>query len=130
MIWFILDSQFYRCKIRNMSNRKSEAASADAVEDLASVFKALSNPNRLKIYLDMLPCMVPGEACVASQEEVEAFQRRIAERLGLAPSTVSHHLKELKIAGLIRMKRNGKTVEIIRTKEGLATMRAFVERSG
>lgn len=112
-----------------MSNCKNDEFTAGDLDGLASVFKALSNPNRLKIYIDMLPCMASGDVCVTSKEVAEAFQRRIAEKFGLAPSTVSHHLKELKNAGLVRVKRNGKTVEFSPVKEGLNTVRAFVEQS-
>lgn len=113
-----------------MSNFNTDLNAGETVETLATVFKALSNPNRLKIYLGMLPCMAPGEVCVTSNEEVEAFQLSIAEKLGLAPSTVSHHLKELRNAGLVKMKRNGKTVEITLVEDGLDCIRAFVEQSG
>ena len=35
----------------------------------------------------------------------------IGKDLGIAPSTVSHHLKELRVARLIRMERRGKMVQ-------------------
>jgi Predicted transcriptional regulators len=41
---------------------------------------------------------------------VEAFQCSISKELGLAPSTISHHIKELKNAGLIKFKRSGQNI--------------------
>jgi len=82
------------------------------MEGLAGLFKALSNPNRLKLYAMLAPCLAPGKACVADADEVEAYQRKLSEKLGLAPSTVSHHIKELKNAGLIHVRRQGKQVSI------------------
>ena len=35
----------------------------------------------------------------------------IAGELDIAPSTVSHHLKELRRSGLLHMERNGRTIE-------------------
>ncbi|MDP6814866.1 MAG: metalloregulator ArsR/SmtB family transcription factor [Alphaproteobacteria bacterium] len=77
--------------------------------DLADVFKALSNPHRLKIFLTLASCCQPGTRWDEEEE------RRCVGELGgasdLAPSTVSHHLKELRRAGLIRMQRRGQKVE-------------------
>jgi len=35
----------------------------------------------------------------------------LGSKLGIAPSTVSHHLKELYRAGLIKMNRNGQRID-------------------
>ena len=48
-------------------------------------------------------CSVEGDMSTCAGE--------IGKDLGIAPSTVSHHLKELRVAGLIRMERRGKMVE-------------------
>ncbi|WP_396266326.1 ArsR/SmtB family transcription factor [Halobacillus amylolyticus] len=37
----------------------------------------------------------------------------LGERLNIVPSTVLHHLKELRQAGLIRMDRKGKNIECL-----------------
>ena len=51
----------------------------------------------------------PGTVC-----DVETASRQCVGELGddlaIAPSTLSHHLKELNRAGLIRMDRSGKQV--------------------
>jgi len=80
------------------------------VQKRAVMFKALGNPHRLAIFQRLTTCCVPGTIC-----EVEAAIHftvgEIGEDLDIAPSTISHHLKELCNAGLIETRRNGKTVE-------------------
>ena len=78
--------------------------------ELAEAFKALSNPNRLQIFSRLLTCCVPGTAC--STDTVSSFcVGELGEDLAVAPSTLSHHIKELQHAGLIKTQRNGKNIE-------------------
>ena len=73
--------------------------------DLAGVFKALSDPNRLKIFqLLRKRC---GAGCRVPAEESGNTVSELAEDFDLALSTVSHHLKELKNAGLITCEKRG-----------------------
>lgn len=63
------------------------------VEDLARVFKILSEPNRLKILQSMgLEC-TPVSAIIA--------------RTGLSQTNVSFHLRIMREAGLVKGERNG-----------------------
>ena len=81
----------------------------DEVNRFAEVFKALSNPNRLHIFLRLVSCCPPGTKCISDA----AGQRCVGELgqdLEIDPSTVSHHLKELRRSGLIRMERRGKKI--------------------
>lgn len=81
----------------------------DEVQRFAEVFKALSNPNRLYIFLRLVSCCPPGTKCISDA----AGQRCVGELgqdLEIDPSTVSHHLKELRRSGLIRMERRGKNI--------------------
>lgn len=80
------------------------------MQDRAQQFKALSNPHRLRIFMSMCGCMEPGSVAETDAEQFENCQREFAEQLGLAPSTVSHHFKELRNSGLIHMRREGKKV--------------------
>ena len=80
------------------------------MEGLSEVFKALSNPNRLRIFLELLECCAPGTRW--SEEAGRACVGDFSKSLGLAPSTVSHHVKELHRAGLIRTERRGQAVEL------------------
>ncbi len=79
-------------------------------EELAEAFKALSNPNRLQIFQRLLTCCSPGTVC--SADTVSGFcVGELGEDLAVAPSTLSHHIKELQRAGLIKTLRKGKNVE-------------------
>jgi ArsR family transcriptional regulator len=76
----------------------------------ADIFKALSNPNRLKIYLKLLSCCSPGTIHSVDPETC-AYIGELGKDLGIVASTVSHHIKELRQAGLIRLKRRGQKIE-------------------
>jgi ArsR family transcriptional regulator len=70
---------------------------------MAKVFKALSNPNRLELYLQIV------KAQEASYEtNCECLISDIAKSLNIGAPTVSHHLKELANAELIFTERKGK----------------------
>lgn len=90
--------------IRNMSNYKT-----DNPEQLVNIFKALANGHRLKIYNILTSCCTPGTSC-ATDEVFSCCVGDLDSQLDIAPSTLSHHLKELNRAGLIHMKRDGKQV--------------------
>jgi ArsR family transcriptional regulator len=78
-------------------------------ERLSHTFKALSNPHRLNIFIRLASCCSPGSACHTDTDLRECVGT-IGKNLELAPSTISHHIKELHRAGLIKMKRKGQTV--------------------
>jgi len=74
------------------------------------MFKALSNPNRLQIFLQLTRCCAPGTVC--SNEDMSALcVGDLGAQLDVSASTLSHHVKELNRAGLINMRRNGQNVE-------------------
>ena len=82
---------------------------------LAEAFKALSNPNRLKIFLQLMNCCEPGTVCstedVATDPEIKCCVGDLGNGLDIAPSTLSHHIKELNRAGLIQMERRGQNID-------------------
>jgi len=80
------------------------------IERLAETFKALSNPHRLQIFMRLVSCCAPEGACTP-ERDMNTCAGEIGKDLGIAPSTVSHHLKELRVAGLICMERRGKMVD-------------------
>jgi ArsR family transcriptional regulator len=69
----------------------------DQAERLAAIFKALSDPTRVRL-LSMIAAHEHGEACVCD----------LTEPVGLSQPTVSHHLKQLVLAGLITREQRGK----------------------
>lgn len=92
--------------------------------ELAESFKALSNPNRLQIFQRLLSCCEPGTVC--SAETVNGFcVGELGEDLAVAPSTLSHHIKELQRAGLIKTQRRGKNVECYVDAEKVAFIKEF-----
>jgi ArsR family transcriptional regulator, arsenate/arsenite/antimonite-responsive transcriptional repressor len=79
------------------------------IEKFAAIFKALSNPNRLGLFLQLVSCCPPGTICSAT--EARRYVGVLGEELDINQSTVSHHIKELRQAGLVRVERRGKNVE-------------------
>jgi ArsR family transcriptional regulator len=75
---------------------------------LAQVFKALGDENRLAIFQLLRERCAGG--CEVSEEGAERTVTEIAKEFDLALSTVSHHLKELRNAGLIVGEKRGKRV--------------------
>jgi len=67
------------------------------LSETAKLLKAISDKNRLKI-IDLLSC---GKMCVC----------KITENLNLSQPNISHHLKVLKEAGLIKSTKRGKWVD-------------------
>lgn len=88
-----------------MSNIKNEL-----LVQFADMFKALSNPHRLEIFLRLISCCTPGTRLV-SEADTRRVVGELARDLGIVASTVSHHIKELRHAGLIRVQRHGKHVQ-------------------
>jgi ArsR family transcriptional regulator len=76
----------------------------------AEIFKALSNPHRLDIFLRLASCCPLGTKCTGDAE-IRQCVGELAKGVTIDPSTVSHHLKELRQAGLIHMERNGRNIQ-------------------
>jgi DNA-binding transcriptional ArsR family regulator len=72
---------------------------------LSKVLRALANPNRLAIFERIHDV---GLCCRTDRKGNTVCA--IAEDFQLALSTVSHHLKELRAAGLITCERRGQQV--------------------
>lgn len=70
---------------------------AAAAERLASVFKALADPARVKL-VSLIAASDGGEACICD----------LTEPLGLSQPTVSHHMKMLVDSGLVGRDQRGK----------------------
>jgi len=102
-----------------MSNSRTQR-----VRQFARIFKALSNPNRLRIFLRLASCCAPGRT-YNSDAEMCACVGEVGKALGIAPSTVSHHMKELRHAGLIRMERRGQSIECWVDPETLRALSSF-----
>ena len=90
--------------------------SADLAERAAARARATGDPTRL-----MLAAALEdgGEMCVCDLSWV-------AER---SQTLVSHHLRVLRAAGLVRARREGKMVMYSLTDEGLALVRAVLDEA-
>jgi len=81
----------------------------------AAMFKALGDPTRLRIFEFLCSCCCPvtveetGEARTVDGPTAGEVCCRVTGSEQIT-STVSFHLKELRLAGLITMERRGKTM--------------------
>ena len=80
------------------------------IRDLARFYKALGDETRLRL-VELLTQQEPGRAlCVG----------RLAQILGVSPSTASQHLRVLKDLGLVRGERRGYRIHYYLDEERLA----------
>lgn len=100
-----------------------------SLDTLSGAFKALSNPNRLQIYLQLLSCCEPGTEC-SLENAASCCVGELGSQLAVAPSTLSHHIKELQYAELINTHRNGKNIECSVNTAMLAALREFFNTNG
>ena len=91
-------------------------------KELAKIMKALSNENRLALYLE-----------IAKHEEAD-FQEpvcnisEIVKMFRLSAPTISHHLKELANADLITTERRGKYLVARINQETLTEVKNVLSR--
>lgn len=88
-------------------------------EALASTFKALADPARLRLL-----------GFIASQPDAEACVCHVVEPVGLSQPTVSHHLKLLHDAGLLERDKRGPWVYYRIRRERLEALRAALSTTG
>jgi ArsR family transcriptional regulator len=87
----------------------------DAAAELARGFSALADPVRLRV-LSILAASPDGEVCGCD----------LVEPLARSQPTVSHHLKILSDAGLVRGERRGKWVWYSLDRVRLAELQATI----
>ena len=92
--------------------------------DLARVFKALGDPTRLAIYEIVRKEASPQEG--HSTSEIQNTISEIAAHFDLTLSTVSHHIKELRSAGLIRCERRGQSIYCSAEPDVIEEVRSFL----
>jgi ArsR family transcriptional regulator len=95
--------------------------------DPVEILKALSNPSRLEILKAIYrsggrgtcqPVVENAEKCCCMGDMIDRFK--------LAPSTISHHTKELVRAGLVRVERDGQFVRLLPNPEALETLTELI----
>lgn len=92
---------------------------------LSAAFKALANPNRLAIFRRLLGCCQPGDRCPVG-DCMKLVVGELGKDMNIAPSTLSHHLKELNRAGIIVMQRKGQFVECWVETEMIQALTGFL----
>lgn len=99
----------------------------------AKIFKALANPQRLKIFMmiyersrvDRAGAVIP--AVEAACCPVEKAFTRVCACMKLSRSTISHHFKELQNAGLITCEREGQSFRCWINEAEVAAIRNFLK---
>ena len=79
-----------------MKDKNNNMPESDKLYDLAELFKIFGDTTRIKI----MYALHEDEMCVCA----------ISELLGMTQSAVSHQLKTLKTANLVKSRRDGKTI--------------------
>lgn len=92
----------------------------DDAEQLVTRLKALANANRMAIF----EYLRHQEVSVLKSPDCPSVGE-IAAEFDLALSTVSHHLKELYRAGLIRCERRGKNVFCVVNRQAVKGLREY-----
>ena len=90
----------------------------DEIDKLAEIFKALSDPTRLRLVKLLNDCQTGicqgGPLCVNA----------LAHQLGVTQSAVSQHLRVLRQAGLVRGARHGAFMHYSLNPDGLDRYKA------
>src|SRR5689334_16187472 len=99
--------------------------------DVAAMFKALGDPTRLHIFEFLRSCCCP--VAVEESGEVRPVEGPTvgevcchvtgAEQIN---SKISHHLNELRLAGLINVERRGKNMICSVDREAVAALGAYL----
>ncbi len=98
--------------------------------DLAQVFKALSNPQRLKLF-QMIYTGFKGPYNEKKKKRpccgIEKAFTAACQCMGLSRSTISHHFKELQNAGLIHCERRGQSFYCEINPKAIAAVQGFMK---
>jgi DNA-binding transcriptional ArsR family regulator len=78
----------------------------DDISELAEIFKALSDPTRLRL-VRLLSDQDPGEAPCGGGGQRFLCVNALAQEVGVSQSAVSQHLRVLRQAGLVYGTRKG-----------------------
>lgn len=89
--------------------------SVDQAERVAPLLKALADPVRLRL-LSLVASYADGEACVCD----------LADAFDLSQPTISHHLKVLRVIGLLDRTKRGVWVYYRVRTESLADLAALI----
>jgi ArsR family transcriptional regulator len=107
-----------------------ETALPDIALDRAAVFKALGDPTRLRLFEFLRSCCCP--VAVEDSGDVRPVEGPTVGEVCCSvtganqiTSTVSRHLRELKLAGLITIERRGKNMICGVNRDALTELSAY-----
>jgi len=109
------------------------------LSNYSRIFKALSNEQRLKIFMMIYRdcCGIKGpkgiaeiklsdESCCGVKRGIEKAFTKVCDCMDLSRSTISHHFKELQNAGLITCEREGQTFRCHINEKTIKSIRDFL----
>ena len=96
-----------------------EPISEAQADQLASVLKALADPVRLRL-VGLIAASDGGEACVCD----------LTEAFNLSQPTISHHLKVLRLAGLINSQRRASWIYYSMVPGALKALTSALDNAG
>ncbi len=109
------------------------------LSNYVKIFKALSNEQRLKIFMMIHKgCCAEGgkgasefkikdKACCPVAGVIEKAFTKVCDHMHLSRSTVSHHFKELQSAGLITCERDGQMFRCKINDEAVNSIKDFLK---
>lgn len=89
-----------------MSEKRGDGKSAKDMERVVAAFKALSNETRLYVFEHIRLGL--GQSSL--DQELRPSVCNVASNFDISLSTISHHIKELRNADLVRCERQGQTI--------------------
>ena len=125
---------------KTLDNQENECYSTIMeLSNYSRIFKALSNEQRLKIFMMIYRdcCGIKGskdgtemklrdESCCGVTGGIEKAFTKICDCMSLSRSTISHHFKELQNAGLITCEREGQTFRCHINEKTINSIRDFL----
>jgi ArsR family transcriptional regulator len=104
------------------------------LSNYSRIFKALSNEQRLKIFMMIYEQSSRGskEAAVFPGKEkgccpIEKAFTKVCSCMNLSRSTISHHFKELQNAGLITCERDGQMFRCRVNEDTISILKDFLK---
>jgi DNA-binding transcriptional ArsR family regulator len=100
----------------------------EEIDQLAEIFKALSDPTRLrlvKLLAERMPGEVEPDECGGGPLCVNA----LAHKLGITQSAVSQHLRVLRQARLVKGERRGAFVHYSLDQDGASRVKAILRET-
>ena len=89
-----------------MPEKSSKKNRCKNMECMSAAFKALSNETRLAVFENIRLCKAQAMLNKDNQPSV----CNVASNINISLSTISHHIKELRNAGLVSCERKGHTI--------------------